>query len=491
MDVITIDPQYVAATEAVALVDRSERGKLAVSGPDAVAYLDSLLSNDIAAIAVGSGADATLLSHKGRMLAEVRVLAAEHELLLDTERVALQALFDALNQYGIGYRAQLHKRTLQSGLLSLIGPGADAPFATPPGPAEHDHLATELAGRPVRAIRTDLGIDVLCASEDTGAVATALHQAGAPAIDEGVAETVRVEHGRPRFGVELGEDTMPQEAGVHERAVSYTKGCYIGPGDGGPHSTGKAGPGRRLRGLRFSAPVPSGAALLLGERAGRHGSRRSSRRRGHRHDRGSPSCAGRPAGARSLERRRLDGGRHGRRAAVRFRLTALRAAAFARRSGATGGVGLYRGRIAVRADAATTSGELLYGFASGDGSRADLARRRRFPDEPASCTYRGTRPASAATPCRPRLERISPLALRYGATSYAVYRNHDDAYRLLQLLGFDEHLDWERWWNGPEMIDFRTFCQGWFQIPVLYTWSTLVCEGHVPSRAHAEAGNGH
>ena len=89
------------------------------------------------------------------------------------------------------------------------------------------------------------------------------------------------------------------------------------------------------------------------------------------------------------------------------------------------------------------------------------------------------------------LERISPLALRYGATYYAVYRNHDDAYKLLQLLGFDDHLAWERWWNGAEMIDFRTYCQGWYQIPVLYSWSTLVCEGRVPQRAGVQSGNGH
>jgi hypothetical protein len=86
------------------------------------------------------------------------------------------------------------------------------------------------------------------------------------------------------------------------------------------------------------------------------------------------------------------------------------------------------------------------------------------------------------------LVRVSPLAFRYGATNYAVQRSRDDAYRLLQMLAFDDHLDWERWWSGPEMIDFRTYCQGWYQIPVLYTWYTLVAEGSVPGRVRAEAG---
>jgi folate-binding protein YgfZ len=263
VDVVTIERGYAAATEAVAMLDRSERGKLAVSGPDAAAFLDSLLSNEIGGVAPGAGVDAVLLTHKGRMLAEVRVLATADELLLDTERAALQALFDALRQYRIGYSAELHKRTLECGLLSLIGPAADGVLEQPPGPAEHDHRAGELAGRPVRVIRTDLGIDVLCAADDSAAVADALRRAGAAPIDEAVAETVRIEHGRPRFGVEIDEDTMPQEAGLHERAVSYEKGCYVGQ-ETVARLYWKGKPNRHLRGLRYSAEVPSGAALLLG-----------------------------------------------------------------------------------------------------------------------------------------------------------------------------------------------------------------------------------
>jgi len=264
VNVATVDPGYAAASGAVALVDRSERGKLAVSGAQAAEFLDSLLSNQITGLPVGSGVDATLLTHKGRMLAEVRVLATEEELLLDTERAALQALFDALTQFRIGYRAELHKRTLQRGLYSLIGPAADAVLVRAPGPDEHDHLATEVAGRPVRAIRTDLGVDVLCASEDSDAVHAGLVAAGAVPADEAVAETVRIEHGRPRFGVELDEDTMPQEAGLHERAVSYAKGCYVGQ-ETVARLYWKGKPNRHLRGLRFSGDVPAGATLLLGE----------------------------------------------------------------------------------------------------------------------------------------------------------------------------------------------------------------------------------
>ena len=277
---LSADPQYTAATQGVALIDRSDRGKLAVSGPDAAAYLDSLLSNDVASVAPGGGIDATLLTHKGRMLAEVRVLATEDELLLDCERIGLQALFDALTQFRIGYSAQLHKRTLQRGLLSLIGPRADELVGRTPGEVEHAHVATLVGGIPVRAIRTELGLDLLCESERTAELLDALAGAGAVAIEEAVAESVRIEHGRPRFGVEIDETTMPQEAGLHERAVSYSKGCYIGQ-ETVARLYWKGKPNRLLRGLRLSAPVAAGAELRLdGDAVGALGSVTQSPRLG-------------------------------------------------------------------------------------------------------------------------------------------------------------------------------------------------------------------
>jgi tRNA-modifying protein YgfZ len=246
------------------MLDRSERGKLAVSGPQAAEFLDSLLSNDLASLRPGSGTDATLLTHKGRMLAEVRVLRTEDELLLDTERVALQALFDALHRFRVGYDAQLDKRTLQRGLLSLIGPGSHAALAEPPGLQEYEHHAVMLEGVPVRLIRSDLGIDVLCESAQTAVVSSALERAGVLPIDEAVAETVRIEHGRPRFGVDINEATMPQEAGIHERAVSYSKGCYVGQ-ETVARLYWKGKPNRHLRGLRLSEPLAPGTPLLLGD----------------------------------------------------------------------------------------------------------------------------------------------------------------------------------------------------------------------------------
>jgi hypothetical protein len=99
------------------------------------------------------------------------------------------------------------------------------------------------------------------------------------------------------------------------------------------------------------------------------------------------------------------------------------------------------------------------------------------------------------------LNKVAAAAMRYGASSYAVYRSQDDLYRFQQFATFAEHLDWERYWEGPEMIEFRTRHSGWYQVPVLYgPWERTVAggvqDGPAPGtrggngRAHGVAPNG-
>jgi hypothetical protein len=88
------------------------------------------------------------------------------------------------------------------------------------------------------------------------------------------------------------------------------------------------------------------------------------------------------------------------------------------------------------------------------------------------------------------LDEVAATALRYGADSYAVYRAQDDRYRLQQLAAFGEKLDWERYWEGPEMIDFRARHSSWYQVPVLYGWWDLSACGQVAG-APSSTVNGH
>jgi tRNA-modifying protein YgfZ len=251
-----LSPAYEACTHGAGLVDRSAMGKLLLTGDEAAKFLDGQVSNDIATLEPGHGRYATLLTNKGRMLGDLRVLDTGDGLLLITERVALQALFDQARRGLIGWQAELHKRTLELALLSLVGPRADdvarAAGLPIPGPDEHD-----VAGE---VVRTAAGLDVLPEADRAASVRGALLGAGAVEVPEAVAEIVRVEAGRPRFGIDLDDSVMPEEAGIVDRAVSFTKGCYVGQETVARlHWKGK--PNRHLRGLKLSAPVAEGAVV--------------------------------------------------------------------------------------------------------------------------------------------------------------------------------------------------------------------------------------
>ncbi|HEY4897213.1 MAG TPA: glycine cleavage T C-terminal barrel domain-containing protein [Solirubrobacteraceae bacterium] len=267
---------YETLRERCGLLDRSERGKLALTGAGAVEFLNGQVTNELTTLGPGEGCYAAFLTHKGKMLGDLRILAvgggteesgAVTELLLDTERSALQSLFDMIRRFKVGFEVELGKRTLECGLLSLIGPdAARVAGADGLGEAEHSHRRVALEGVDARAVRTDVGVDLICDADRTGALTEALLAHGAEPVGEDAAECLRVERGRPRYGVDLDDSVIPQEAGLNERAVSFTKGCYVGQETVARlHWRGK--PNRHLRGLRLSEPVAPGAELRLGERA--------------------------------------------------------------------------------------------------------------------------------------------------------------------------------------------------------------------------------
>jgi tRNA-modifying protein YgfZ len=266
----TLSADYRAITEGCGLLDRSERGKLALSGADSATFLQGQVSNDVERLTPGTGCYAAFLTPKGKMLGDIRILRADDELLLDTERPALQALFNMIRRFSLGYQVELHKRTVERGMLSLIGP--DAVQLAGAGrlsvEREHAHAMVEVpgSGLPARAIRTDVGVDLLCHAADTDGLRDALVQAGAIAIGEAAAECLRVEHGRPRYGIDLDDTVIPQEAGLNERAVSFTKGCYVGQETVARlYYRGK--PNRQLRGLRLSGEAEAGEELGLDGRS--------------------------------------------------------------------------------------------------------------------------------------------------------------------------------------------------------------------------------
>jgi hypothetical protein len=86
------------------------------------------------------------------------------------------------------------------------------------------------------------------------------------------------------------------------------------------------------------------------------------------------------------------------------------------------------------------------------------------------------------------LGEIAPVAMRYGATDYAVYRNRDDMYKLTQMSTFAQKDDFEAYWYGPEFQGFRAQYSSYYQVPILYTWADLVIAGGIEHETAVHAG---
>jgi folate-binding protein YgfZ len=262
---IELDAQYRQLRAECGLLDRSGRGKLLVTGPDAAEYLQGQLTNDVEALEPGDGQYAVLLDRKGHMQADMRVLRpAAEEIWLDTEPQALAAARRHLEMYSIGREVEVADVSAERAIISLIGPRS-VEIAGAAALPENACETASVAGTECLAVGTRDGIDLIAAGADADRLGEALLAAGAVEVSIEAAEILRIESGVPRFGAEMGTETMPAEAGIVERAVSFTKGCYIGQETVARlHYKGR--PNRHLRGLRLSAPAEPGTALRLGEK---------------------------------------------------------------------------------------------------------------------------------------------------------------------------------------------------------------------------------
>jgi tRNA-modifying protein YgfZ len=264
--VVELDGEYRLLREGAGVLERPARGKLVVTGPDAADYLQGQLTNDLEALASGEGCYAALLDRKGHMQADMRVLRlGPDSLWLDLEEATAQTVTRHLSLYRVGQEVEIADRTEDEAILSVIGPGSASVSGVEGLTGEHAHREVEIGGVRCRAVATDLGLDLVCRRADVDALARILDEAGAAMVSEKAAEIVRVESGRPRFGHEMTAATIPQEAGIDDRAVSFTKGCYIGQETVARlHYRGK--PNRHLRGLRLEAPVADREPISAADR---------------------------------------------------------------------------------------------------------------------------------------------------------------------------------------------------------------------------------
>ena len=263
---LELDAQYRALREEAGLLDRSDRTRIVVRGTEAAEFLQGQLTNDVEALAAGDGCYAALLDRKGKIRADMRVLRlSEDEFLIDTEPETGDLVLGHLGMYNIGRDAEVEADASGRALLALIGPLTAKLLGDVPLVPEHSHREVFVAGASCRVVSTDRGADLFVPADAVEAVTGWLIAGGAQPVAEAAAEIARVESGRPRVGHEIDPQTMPEEAGIKDRAVNFTKGCYIGQETVARlHYKGK--PNRHLRRLRPEQPVAAGDPVRAGER---------------------------------------------------------------------------------------------------------------------------------------------------------------------------------------------------------------------------------
>jgi folate-binding protein YgfZ len=268
-----------AFTDGAALVDRCPRGAVLVDGPDALPYLQSLLSQDIAGLADGQGAHALLLQPQGKLDTDLRLLRVGSDAWLDCEVGRGEALAASLRRFKIRIKAEVEDRTGGWGCLTLRGPEVAARVEAAGGPAlpgeAHAHVPWGWGTGATRLVRADWpggppGADLVGPVGELSGVWTALVAAGFTAAGLTAYEAARVRAGVPRQGLDIDEKTIPQEAFLELDAVSFTKGCFLGQElvcriDSRGHVN------RFLRGLRMEklghdTTPPAGAGIVVGDK---------------------------------------------------------------------------------------------------------------------------------------------------------------------------------------------------------------------------------
>ena len=234
--------QYRALHAGAGLIDRSDRGRLRLTGADRRDYLQGLLTNDVLALQPGAGCYAALLNAQGRMLADMYVAETGDEVWMDLERSSAAPVAAHLDRFIFSEDVQVSDESDRTVQLGLFGPEAAGLVARVLGVTdEAGGLGTlaamhsrrlALGGTQVLLIRRDdvgvAGFDLIADASAGDSLRAALLDAGAVAVDPEIAEVARVEAGIPRYGIDMTEDTIPLEAGIEDRAISQTKGCYVG-----------------------------------------------------------------------------------------------------------------------------------------------------------------------------------------------------------------------------------------------------------------------
>jgi folate-binding protein YgfZ len=270
--------EYSALHNGALFFDRSDRMRLRISGQKAAELVTGMVTNDVSALVPGEGQYAAALTPKGKIVADLRIFALEDALLIDTSAAAGPGWKEMVRKYVNPRIAPYHDVTSELSDFGVFGRSARSVVArvmdvddkdlSPLAP--YSHISRPFGDATViiaRVPEMDLdGFEIFIPSGSVGFLKTKLQSAGVAAGTGDTWEIARIESGRPQWGTDMDDSTLPQEANFDELgAISYTKGCYIGQETvARVHFRGHVN--RFLRRIRFvTRPAPPKGAELVDE----------------------------------------------------------------------------------------------------------------------------------------------------------------------------------------------------------------------------------
>jgi len=234
--------EHAALRQSAGVLDLSFRSRLCLVGADRARFLHGQVTNDVKKLRPGEGCYAAITTAKGKMEGDLNIFCLAEELLLDFEPGLAQKISQRLEKYIVSDDVQIVDAAPHYGLLSVQGPHAEGVvqalglFAEiPQKPFASVKISDATLGEIYMANNARLGTagwDLFVPTHSLGAVAdklvAAAKQTGGRACGGRAFETARIEMGIPRFGADMDETNIPLECGLEARAITYTKGCYIG-----------------------------------------------------------------------------------------------------------------------------------------------------------------------------------------------------------------------------------------------------------------------
>ncbi len=261
----SIDTEVRAVRAAAGIIDLSDRAKIELTGSERIPFLDGLVTADIKVVAPGTSAYALFLNEKSRVLGDLRVYAFPESLVLDIEAGQTETILQILEKARVSDDVEFRDPG-PTGHLGIHGPSADAVIANaldvdPRGLALDAYLSFSVDKHHVAHVARmrptgESGFAIWSPGSSLRDVWEALVRQGATPIGRDAYDILRIEAGVPRFGVDMGADTLALES-APESALSFTKGCYVGQ-EIVARGTYIGQVRRKLVGIRVDGDLPPG-----------------------------------------------------------------------------------------------------------------------------------------------------------------------------------------------------------------------------------------